>query len=586
MKQEKSDFQPALTVKTCISNIANKNFLLPAIQREFVWKHEQIAALFDSLMRGYPINTFMFWQVDNDKIGKFQFYDFIRDYTDYKATHNEKATIVPGKEITCVLDGQQRLTALYIGLRGLYNYKIPRKRWDDPGAFPKRKLYLNVLSPSNESEQGLKYDLKFLTIQEAENPKDGQKWFEVGKILDFNSLRDIYAWLRNNTIIENEFSEECMTSLFEAIVNKGVINNYLVTDQDLDTVLNIFTRVNSGGTPLSYSDLLLSIATAEWKNIDAREEITNFVDELNAIGDKFNFNKDLILKASLILSDIRDFSFKVDNFNSANMKKVEENWDNIKEAFRTTVRLVYTYGYNGQTLTSANALIPISYFIKEKKNFKSFVESSHFLNDRENIKKWLVRALLKRQFSGTPDNVLRKVREELNKYKGDEFPVDNLIDAFKGTDKSLDYSEDDIEALLSIDYKDEHVFSVLSLLYPTFNFSERRFHIDHIFPQKFFKPHTLTKLGVKQEDQKEFLMNYNNIGNLQLLPGIENQEKSSKDFLEWLKSTYPNLKNRDEFLETHLIPKDIDLKFTNFLIFLKARKEMIRERLKEVLSIP
>ena len=81
MKQEKSGFQPALTVKTCMRNIVKRDFLLPAIQREFVWDHEQIVALFDSLMRGYPINSFLFWQVNSDKIRDFQFYDLIRDYT-------------------------------------------------------------------------------------------------------------------------------------------------------------------------------------------------------------------------------------------------------------------------------------------------------------------------------------------------------------------------------------------------------------------------------------------------------------------------------------------------------------------------
>ena len=490
----------------------------------------------------------------------------------------------PSFDLTCILDGQQRLTALYIGLLGSYAYKIPWKRWDNPEAFPKRRLYLNVLAPSKELERELKYDLKFLTKQEAENPKDGEKWFEVAKILDFGSLKDIYSWLRTNDVIENEFSEECMTSLFDAIVEKGVINNYLETSQELDKVLNIFIRVNSGGTPLSYSDLLLSIATAEWKNIDAREEITNFVDELNTVGDRFNFDKDLVLKACLILSDIRDFAFKVDNFNSSNMKKVEENWDNIKDAIRMAVKLVSGFGYNRQTLTSSNALIPIAYFIRKKRIPSNFLESTHYLNDREDMRKWLVRTLIKRQFSGTPDNVLRKVRDVINS-NGDKFPIDALIEEFRGTDKSLDFSEDDVEILLSYEYTDSHVFSILSLIYPAFNFSENRFHIDHIFPKTFFTPKRMTKLGVRKEDQQEFLMNYDKIGNLQLLPSLENQEKSSKDFLEWLNSTYSDAMKRREFLEAHLIPKDIDLRFSKFMDFFEVRNQMLKEKLKQSLYV-
>ena len=317
---------------------------------------------------------------------------------------------------------------------------------------------------------GLRYDLRFLTKQETDNTTEKEKWFEVGKVLEFTSLKDIYSWLRNNNSIENEYAEECMTSLFEAVVERGVINSYLETSQNLDKVLNIFIRVNSGGTLLSYSDLLLSIATAEWKNTDAREEIYRFVDELNSMGDEFSFDKDLILKSSLMLSDVRDFAFKVDNFNTANMKKVEQNWESIKDALRTAVKLVASFGYNWQTLTSTNAVVPIAYYIMKKGISDNFVGSSHRLEDREDIRKWLVRALIRRQFSGTPDNVLRKARDEIEK-SGNRFPVDALISAFRGTDKGLDFTEDDVEALLAYDYNDRHVFSIISLAYPNFNYA-------------------------------------------------------------------------------------------------------------------
>lgn len=342
--------------------------------------------------------------------------------------------------------------------------------------------------------------------------------------------------------------------------------------------------MNSGGTPLSYSDLLLSIATAEWKNIDAREEITNFVDDLNAVGDEFDFDKDFVLKASLILSDIRDFAFKVDNFNTANMKKVEENWESIKDSIRMSAKLVAGFGYNWQTLTSNNALIPIAYFIRKKGVPNTFVESTHFLNERGAIQMWLVRALIKRQFSGTPDNVLRKVRDVINS-NGNKFPVEALLKEFRGTNKSLDFSEDDIESLLSYEYTDGHIFTILSLVYPSFNFSEKRYHIDHVFPKKFFTASRMTRIGVKQEEQNAFLSNRDKLCNLQLLPGLENQEKSSKDFKEWLNSTFPDSGKRNEFLDAHSMPKNIDLSFSNFLKFVNLRSELLKNQLKKVLYV-
>ena len=68
-------FQVPITVKEAISKIHSKTYLLPAIQREVVWDTAQIERLFDSLMRDYPIGTFLFWMVKRKQTGKYQFYD-------------------------------------------------------------------------------------------------------------------------------------------------------------------------------------------------------------------------------------------------------------------------------------------------------------------------------------------------------------------------------------------------------------------------------------------------------------------------------------------------------------------------------
>src|SRR5690606_27315095 len=112
-----------------------------------------------------------------------------------------------------------------------------------------------------------------------------------------------------------------------------------------------------------YSDLLLSIATAQWKEKDAREVIHDFVDEINNIGEGFSFNKDFVLKSCLVLADFGDIKFKVDNFTKANMKVIEASWECIAAAIRSSVQLVAKYGYNRDTLTATNAIIPIAYFI-------------------------------------------------------------------------------------------------------------------------------------------------------------------------------------------------------------------------------
>ncbi|MCZ7401356.1 MAG: DUF262 domain-containing protein [Candidatus Methanoperedens sp.] len=310
MDAKKSAFQTPITIKETIESIHKKKYLLPAIQREFVWGPEKIIRLFDSLMREYTIGSFLLWNVDKDKSKEFQFYEFITKYHERDYTHNPKAEITGKDDITAILDGQQRLTALYIGIKGSYSYKIPRKRWENDDAFPKRKLFLNLLSKSDEFD--LEYNFSFLTKEEAIKKDAETFWFEVSKIVEFESLRDINKFLRENGLIECPFAEECLFKLYQVITEDRVINYYLETSQKLDKVLNIFIRVNSGGTELNYSDLLLSIATAQWKTKDAREEITSFVDEINRIGEGFEFNKDFVLKSCLVLSDL-DIAFKVDN---------------------------------------------------------------------------------------------------------------------------------------------------------------------------------------------------------------------------------------------------------------------------------
>ena len=133
-----------ITIKKSIENIHTKEYLLPAIQREFVWDTEQIGRLFDSLMRDYPISSFLFWEVEKENTTNYQFYEFVREYHERDNRHNPKANLSGENGVVAILDGQQRLTSLYIGLRGTYAYKLPRKRWDNDTAFPKRKLYLNI----------------------------------------------------------------------------------------------------------------------------------------------------------------------------------------------------------------------------------------------------------------------------------------------------------------------------------------------------------------------------------------------------------------------------------------------------------
>ena len=181
---------------------------------------------------------------------------------------------------------------------------------------------------------------------------------------------------------------------------------------------------------LSYSDLLLSIATTKWETKDAREVITEFVDSLNNIGDGFSFNKDFVLKSCLVLSDIPNIKFEVDNFNTENMSKIENNWDGISEAIEEAVRSAASFGFNGDTLPSMNALIPIAYYLL-KVQPDNFVEASKHEAERDKIFNWLIRVLLKQTFGGQADTILGSMRSVIrDNYERNEtgFPLYQIAD--------------------------------------------------------------------------------------------------------------------------------------------------------------
>lgn len=557
--------------------------MLPAIQRDLVWDTEQIERLFDSLMRDYPIGSFLFWYVEKERSKDFQFYEFIRNFHQRTNKRIKKADISGEDDIIAILDGQQRLTALYIGLRGTYAYKLPRKFYNNPQAYPERKLYLNLVNKSKKTD--LKYDFRFLTNEEAQENDEDHFWFRVGNILNFKEQYEVNNYLIENDLLQIDkeksiFANKTLFKLYEVIHQSKVINYFLEKSKELDKVLNIFIRVNSGGTSLSYSDLLLSIASTQWKDKDAREEIMDLVDKINDIGNGFNFNKDFVLKSCLILSDFKNIAFKVDNFKKQNMLTIEENWDNISKALISAIELLSSYGYDRSSLAANNLVIPIAYYLLKKGVPNDFPLKFKYADDRKKLHKWLNICQLKRTFGGQSDNVLRSMREVLLKNHS-SFPLEEIVQKLKGTSKSLVFDEDEIENLLFYHYGQPYTFSTLALLYPTLDF-KNQFHIDHIFPKSFFTRPKLTKRGI--EDINFYMDNFNYLANLQLLEGPINEEKSNIDFKEWLELDYPNKEERKDYMKKHFIP-DVDLDFENFKEFIIKREEILLNEFKSILKL-
>jgi len=576
-------FQAPITIDKAIQSIQANKYVLPAIQREFVWDARQIEKLFDSLLREYPIGSFLFWEVQPENLGDFQFYKFMDHYHERDYRHNEPIQVVGSNTVMAVLDGQQRLTALNIGLRGWYANKLRYHRWANSHAFPQRRLYLNLLSAPDDIEYA--YEFRMLRDRDVQPTDLSKFWFLVGDILKFDKINEVFNFCVAQGLTQggDTFPSDTLIRLWQVIKRDAPINYFLEEDHDLDKVLNIFIRVNSGGTQLSYSDMLLSIATAQWQEKDARKEIYGLVDELNGVGETFNFNKDFVLKASLVLTDIPTIRFLVNNFNRNNMLLIESQWDEIARALRLTTHLLASWGYNRWTLVSNNAVIPLAYYIHRQGSPVNFVTSTQFVDDRDKMQRWLMIALLKRTFSGQPDNILRLVRRVIQE-RHEVFPLEEISDELSPTPKSMRFDEAEIDGLLSYKYGRNYTFTVLALLYPWLKYDQQHFHIDHIFPRAMFNRRELERRGIPPDHWHLWLDYVNDLPNLQLLQGHANQIKSDQEFESWLKGECSTPSDLTSYCKLHMIP-DVDLAFERFPEFLKAREKLLRKKLADLFNV-
>jgi hypothetical protein len=573
-------YKPGGTIASALGRIQQTNYVLPAIQREFVWKPEQIERLFDSLMQGYPFGTFLFWKIDPSTSGKFKFYDFVLNYHQRDAAHCPELPALHNQAVTAVLDGQQRLTALNIGLRGSMAIKQPNKWWTNPDAFPRRTLRINLLAPLVPDEDGVVYDFRFVDDIQAARSAEAL-WFEVPKILGMKDGPTMLNWLVAQNLAGDELSRAYATldRLHRVIHTEPLIHYYEEEAQDVERVLNIFIRLNSGGTVLSYSDLLLSIAVAQWEKVDARA-----VDELNRIGTGFVLSQDFVLKAGLMLADIASVGFKVENFTRSNMATLEANWPAIRSALVRTVELAASFGLNGQTLRADSALLPVAYYLYSRKVSDNYVTQGQFAADRETIRQWLIRSLLKASgiWGSGLDTLLTALRDVIKNNHQEPFPTASLEREMEARGKSLAFASAEIEDILSMAYGDKRLFALLSLIFPFVDL-RNQFHIDHIFPISRFTATRLRKVGIAEHEIEKLGQFANELSNLQLLEGPANTEKRAAMPASWLHARYSHESDREHYRSIHLLG-EVPSEIQGCEAFWEARREHLRAKITTVLN--
>ncbi|OOQ34754.1 nuclease, EndA/NucM family protein [Helicobacter pylori] len=424
---------------------------------------------------------------------------------------------------------------------------------DNHNAYEEKRLYLNLKHQPNMDNPEDNYQFEF----HAKTPENDKEhwWFKVGDILE---LKSVINYAREHELDGEE--SVLLENLKNAFCTEKLISYFKETEKNLNKVLNIFIRVNSGGVKLSYSDLLMSILTASFSS-DIREKMHELVDTLKDKGFS-NVGQDQVLKTCLLLIG-KDTTFELKNFNKKNIKEIEDNWEKITESIYNAAKLLKNFGYAGY-LGSAYILSSLAYFY--------FLNPKMDKNDEEQALKFVRNAQITSYFTPSTDTKLNNIANSMKDVKTFESFNHNLA---KHQTCPLKITNDAIEEMMC---SSSHalVFPILQILYPHLNYKTTTFHIDHIYPKSKFKKEN------KKLD-KDFYKCGNHLYNLQLLEGQENSAKKDKDPEVWLKEEYKDEQAIEEYKRKNYIDPNLKLEWENIKEFREKREEAIIEKLKEVL---
>ena len=214
------------SVSAILGLIDAEDFVIPEIQRPFVWKRSQVRDLIDSLYNGYPTGYIITWK-----------------NPDVKTKDGGKAN---GKKV--LIDGQQRVTALMAAIAG-------KEVLDDDFNKDRIKIAFNLLAED---------ETKSFAVQDASHLKD-KRWIpDISVVFDteFDSFDFAMKYCEVNEGIKPNEVNKAVTAL-KGIANRQIGVIELDAALDIDEVTEIFIRINSKGTALSQSDFVMSKMAAD-----------------------------------------------------------------------------------------------------------------------------------------------------------------------------------------------------------------------------------------------------------------------------------------------------------------------------------
>lgn len=554
----------SITIYEALQNIKNGKYVMPAFQRQYVWSMEQIEKLWDSILLDYPIATFLFWHIDDSNVSwDTYFCNFLSLATfdsrkQADSVNYELSSINVNLTDTAILDGQQRLTSLYLSLFGdaFIRQKHARKKFDG-GIVTKLLIELNKnkLTVDEGEYNNKKYDIKFSEKIGKLSPTQ----FEIRKILEpkFHDDREkaIEDAIANVPSDSKDYAKKVLNKLYKKIFIEKLIRYTEIKDMNQDDALEMFVRFNSGGKALRKSEITMSILEAYWPN--AKTEFGKLL-----VDSYSGFSTDFIIRTALLLyGDVVK-----SNINKKIAEELKNNWGEFKQALNNLKELLKDMKIEvGRFSNSWNVLLPIVYFIYYNPDYK---------NNTADIRAYLVRAILFTYFQSGTTSKLQQMKSNINE-NDYEITIDmlNKMNELRVTDGKI---EDILNSEKGSRVAGEALY-YLSLNWINKNF---KYEQDHLHPYDRFdgnKP-----ISVTMDEWKRWRGNRNRLPNLQLLEGRSNGSKNDMPLIDYYNDM--NDDQKTEFCKQAFIPDDVGLELEHFEEFYEKRKRILTKKIRELLG--
>lgn len=561
----------SITIYEALQNIENGKYVMPAFQRQYVWDMEQIEKLWDSILLDYPIATFLFWHVDEQNITSDTYFcNFL-----HSATFNfQKKSSTPdynftriNREITdtAILDGQQRLTSLYLSL--FCDDIFIRERFERGQGGRLAKLLIELDKnkiEENENEFNTKqYDIGFTVNILRDSPTK----FELRKLITNGTFKDksvrqqaIEDAIKSVPADSKKYAAEILNKLCEKVFEKKLIRFTEIYGINQDDALEMFVRFNSGGKPLRKADITMSILEAYWSG--ATTEFGRVFDADFCNGVYQDFGTDFIIRTALMLyGDVVK-----SNINKKTADELYNNWKDFKRALQKLDELLQSFNIDTAHFSSSwNVLLPIVYFIYNNPDYDG---------DRDAIRAYLIRAVLFTYFkSGTTGKLLQMRNNIIDCDNRITMTMLNNMNELRVTDARAD-------DLLNLEYGSKVVTEALYYLSLDWRRKNGRYAVDHLHPESIFntKPMAITDMTAWNRCRA----NKNRLPNLQLLEGRANDSKNDMRLVDY----YNDMDEAQKaiFRKRGLIPENVSLEIENFEEFYDARKKLLAEKIRHILN--